>query len=457
MKGVSVMRSLFNKKQAQNLTGVSSERVKLLVSEKLGDTEQVYAKPKYKKASVAIILAATLCITTAIAANSSWLIHYIFNDKVPDKILAEIENITQSMSYKNYTITVEQALFGKSTAYLIVSVEAKTSEDFQKMGDNSDDFIEFIYDLGITYMYEGEKSEWSIDYGLPELDNGRKKYIAVEYMDENPKNSDFLVYANPNDEPDLYIRIPVKNMIKTVDFKIDQKVSNAVLDCIGSYNMKNSLDDVKTDLIVTDFSISSLDFTMNYKTNGKFGQPIGLIAFMMNDGSIYGQGELLQCNMCKFLDDNENYCYFKFNNLELSSNIKAVIIDKTVYPLDKSEPYKLKEDILFKPFIADYIPFPDKNYGSGLSINDVCEKIGANFSFDEKAQTVSITYKGKTSILNIGTTNIKFPLTGTETQVITDIVGEDIVCDRLSQIIGFNTVYINFDEQSKNGDLYIAP
>ena len=231
MKGVSVMRSLFNKKQAQNLTGVSSERVKLLVSEKLGDTEQVYAKPKYKKASVAIILAATLCITTAIAANSSWLIHYIFNDKVPDKILAEIENITQSMSYKNYTITVEQALFGKSTAYLIVSVEAKTSEDFQKMGDNSDDFIEFIYDLGITYMYEGEKSEWSIDYGLPELDNGRKKYIAVEYMDENPKNSDFLVYANPNVEPDLYIRIPVKNMIKTVDFKIDQKVSNAVLDC----------------------------------------------------------------------------------------------------------------------------------------------------------------------------------------------------------------------------------
>lgn len=457
MKGVSVMRSLFNKKQAEKLTGVSSERVKLLVSEKLGDTEQVYTKTKYKKAAVAIILAAVLCVTTAIAANSSWLIHYIFNDKAPDKILAEIENINQSMSYKNYIITVEQALFGKSTAYLIVSVEAKTAEDFEKMGNTPDGFIEFIYDLGITYMYEGENSEWSIDYGLPELDNDRKKYIAVEYMDENPKNSDFLVYANPNDEPNLYIRIPVKNMIKAVDFKTNQKVSNAVLDCTGSYNMKNSIDDIKTDLIVTDFSISSLDFTMNYKTNGKFGKPIGLIAFMMNDGSIYGQGELLQCNMCKFLDDNENYCYFKFNNLELSSNIKAVIIDKTVYPLDKSEPYKLEEDISFKPFIADYIPFSDKNYGSGLSVNDVCEKIGANFSFDEKAQTVSITYKGKTSILNIGTTNIKFPLTGTETQVITDIVGEDIVCDRLYQVIGFDTVYINFDEQGKNGDLYIAP
>ena len=451
------MRSLFNKKQAEKLTGVSSERVKLLVSEKLGDTEQVYTKTKYKKAAVAIILAAVLCVTTAIAANSSWLIHYIFNDKAPDKILAEIENINQSMSYKNYIITVEQALFGKSTAYLIVSVEAKTAEDFEKMGNTPDGFIEFIYDLGITYMYEGENSEWSIDYGLPELDNDRKKYIAVEYMDENPKNSDFLVYANPNDEPNLYIRIPVKNMIKAVDFKTNQKVSNAVLDCTGSYNMKNSIDDIKTDLIVTDFSISSLDFTMNYKTNGKFGKPIGLIAFMMNDGSIYGQGELLQCNMCKFLDDNENYCYFKFNNLELSSNIKAVIIDKTVYPLDKSEPYKLEEDISFKPFIADYIPFSDKNYGSGLSVNDVCEKIGANFSFDEKAQTVSITYKGKTSILNIGTTNIKFPLTGTETQVITDIVGEDIVCDRLYQVIGFDTVYINFDEQGKNGDLYIAP
>ena len=451
------MRSLFNKKQAEKLTGVSSERVKLLVSEKLEDTEQVYTKPKYKKAAVAIILAAALGITTAIAANSSWLIHYIFNDKAPDKILAEIENINQSMSYKNYIITVEQALFGKSTAYLIVSVEAKTAEDFEKMGNTPDGFIEFIYDLGITYMYEGENSEWSIDYGLPELDNDRKKYIAVEYMDENPKNSDFLVYANPNDEPNLYIRIPVKNMIKAVDFKTNQKVSNAVLDCTGSYNMKNSIDDIKTDLIVTDFSISSLDFTMNYKTTGKFGQPIGLIAFMMNDGSIYGQGELLQCNMCKFLDDNENYCYFKFNNLELSSNIKAVIIDKTVYPLDKSEPYKLEEDILFKPFIADYIPFSDKNYGSGLSVNDVCEKIGANFSFDEKAQTVSITYKGKTSILNIGTTNIKFSLTGTETQVITDIVGEDIVCDRLYQVIGFDTVYINFDEQGKNGDLYIAP
>ncbi len=447
------MRNLFNKKQAEQLTGVSSERVKLLVSEKLG--EEIYKKPRYKKkATIAIILAAALCITTAIAANSSWLIHYIFNDKAPDKILAEIENINQSMSYKNYIITVEQALFGKSTAYLIVSVEAKTDDDFQKMGDNSDDFIEFIYDLGITYMYEGENSEWSIDYSLPELDNGRKKYIVVEYMDENPKNSDFLVYANPNDEPDLYIRIPVKNMIKTVDFKIDQKVSNAVLDCTGSYNMKNSLDDIKTDLIVTDFSISSLDFTVNYKTNGKFGQPIGLIAFMMNDGSIYGQGEFLDYNEHKTIADYEQYI-FTFKNIMEFDNIKAIIIDKTVYPLDKSKPYKLDKDMLFKPFISDGIG--RTHGGFAPSIEDVCEKIGAHFSFDEKAQTVTITYNGKTTTLNIGTTNIKFANRATETEIITEIMGENIICNNLDDILGIEFMYINFNEQGQNGDFYIAP
>lgn len=452
------MRNSFNKKEAEKLTGVSSERVKLLVSEKLGDTEQIYKKPRYKKATIAIIVTAALSITTAIAANSSWLIHYIFDDKSPDNISSEIEDINKSISDGEYVVTLEQALFGETTSYFIVSIEALTDEAFEKMENNPGGFGGFIFfNLELTFKYDGEYAEGFSSRELPELDNGRKKYIAIEYTAENPQNSDLLVYPNTIDKPDLYMRIPVKSSIKALDFKINQKVSNVVLNGSYSYDMdKSSVKDNTTNLTITNLSISPLNFTLEYKPENKklYGTPINLIAFMMNDGSIHGQGEFLERNKHITIGDYEQYI-FTFKNIMEFNNIKAVIIDKTVYPLDKSEPYTLNEDILFEPFISDGIG--RTHGGFAPSIEDVCEKIGANLSFDEKAQTVTITYKGKTTILNIGTTNIKFPNRTSETEIITEIVSENIICNNLDDILGIEFMYINFDEQGQNGDLYIAP
>lgn len=449
------MRNLFNKKQAEQLTGVSSERVKLLVSEKLG--EEIYKKPRYKKkATIAIILAAALCITTAIAANSSWLIHYIFNDKAPDKISSEVEDINKSISDGEYVVTLEQALFGETTSYFIVSIEALTDEAFEKMENNPGGFGGFTFDLGLTFKYDGQVSEGFSSRDLPELDNGRKKYTAIEYTAENPKNSDLLVYPNIVDKPNLYMRIPIKNSIKTLDFEINQKISNAVLDSSLCDAGKNSIEDITTDLTIRKFSLSPFDFTLEYKPKNKISSigPVNLIAFIMNDGSIHGQSEFLQHNMSKTIGSYEQ-CIFEFKNIIEFDNIKAVIIDKTVYPLDKSKPYTLDKDILFEPFISDDIYLTVSGFVP--SIQEVCEKTGANFSLDEKAQTVTVTYNGKTTTLNIGTTTMKFPNSILETEVITEIVDENIICSNLDDILGIEFVGINFDENRENSDLYIAP
>ena len=449
------MRNLFNKKQAEQLTGVSSERVKLLVSEKLG--EEIYKKPRYKKkATIAIILAAALCITTAIAANSSWLIHYIFNDKAPDKISSEVEDINKSISDGEYVVTLEQALFGETTSYFIVSIEALTDEAFEKMENDPAGLSGFIFlNLELTLKYDGEYAEGVSSRELPELDNGRKKYIAIEYTGKNPKNSDLLVYTN-SDKPDLYMRIPVKSSIKALDFKINQKISNAVLDSSLCDAGKNSIEDITTDLTIRKFSLSPFDFTLEYKPKNKISSigPVNLIAFIMNDGSIHGQSEFLQHNMSKTIGSYEQ-CIFEFKNIIEFDNIKAVIIDKTVYPLDKSKPYTLDKDILFEPFISDDIYLTVSGFVP--SIQEVCEKTGANFSLDEKAQTVTVTYNGKTTTLNIGTTTIKFPNSILETEVITEIVDENIICSNLDDILGIEFVGINFDENRENSDLYIAP
>ena len=449
------MRNLFNKKQAEQLTGVSSERVKQLVSEKLG--EEIYKKPRYKKkATIAIILAAALCITTAIAANSSWLIHYIFNDKAPDKISSEVEDINKSISDGEYVVTLEQALFGETTSYFIVSIEALTDEAFEKMENNPGGFGGFTFDLGLTFKYDGQVSEGFSSRDLPELDNGRKKYTAIEYTAENPKNSDLLVYPNIVDKPNLYMRIPIKNSIKALDFEINQKISNAVLDSSLCDAGKNSIEDITTDLTIRKFSLSPFDFTLEYKPKNKISSigPVNLIAFIMNDGSIHGQSEFLQHNMSKTIGSYEQ-CIFEFKNIIEFDNIKAVIIDKTVYPLDKSKPYTLDKDILFEPFISDDIYLTVSGFVP--SIQEVCEKTGANFSLDEKAQTVTVTYDGKTTTLNIGTTTIKFPNSILETEVITEIVDENIICSNLDDILGIEFVGINFDENRENSDLYIAP
>ncbi len=449
------MRNLFNKKQAEQLTGVSSERVKQLVSEKLG--EEIYKKPRYKKkATIAIILAAALCITTAIAANSSWLTHYIFDDKAPDNISSEVEDINKSISDGEYVVTLEQALFGETTSYFIVSIEALTDEAFEKMENNPGGFGGFTFDLGLTFKYDGQVSEGFSSRDLPELDNGRKKYTAIEYTAENPKNSDLLVYPNIVDKPNLYMRIPIKNSIKALDFEINQKISNAVLDSSLCDAGKNSIEDITTDLTIRKFSLSPFDFTLEYKPKNKISSigPVNLIAFIMNDGSIHGQSEFLQHNMSKTIGSYEQ-CIFEFKNIIEFDNIKAVIIDKTVYPLDKSKPYTLDKDILFEPFISDDIYLTVSGFVP--SIQEVCEKTGANFSLDEKAQTVTVTYNGKTTTLNIGTTTIKFPNSILETEVITEIVDENIICSNLDDILGIEFVGINFDENRENGDLYIAP
>ena len=449
------MRNLFNKKQAEQLTGVSSERVKQLVSEKLG--EEIYKKPRYKKkATIAIILAAALCITTAIAANSSWLTHYIFDDKAPDNISSEVEDINKSISDGEYVVTLEQALFGETTSYFIVSIEALTDEAFEKMENNPGGFGGFTFDLGLTFKYDGQVSEGFSSRDLPELDNGRKKYTAIEYTAENPKNSDLLVYPNIVDKPNLYMRIPIKNSIKTLDFEINQKISNAVLDSSLCDAGKNSIEDITTDLTIRKFSLSPFDFTLEYKPKNKISSigPVNLIAFIMNDGSIHGQSEFLQHNMSKTIGSYEQ-CIFEFKNIIEFDNIKAVIIDKTVYPLDKSKPYTLDKDILFEPFISDDIYLTVSGFVP--SIQEVCEKTGANFSLDEKAQTVTVTYNGKTTTLNIGTTTIKFPNSILETEVITEIVDENIICSNLDDILGIEFVGINFDENRENSDLYIAP
>ena len=58
------------------------------------------------------------------------------------------------------------------------------------------------------------------------------------------KNSDLLVYPNIVDKPNLYMRIPIKNSIKALDFEINQKISNAVLDSSLCDAGKNSIEDI---------------------------------------------------------------------------------------------------------------------------------------------------------------------------------------------------------------------
>ena len=52
---------------------------------------------------------------------------------------------------------------------------------------------------------------------------------------------------------------------------------------------------------------------------------------------------------------------------------------------------------------------------------------------------------------------MKFPNSILETEVITEIVDENIICSNLDDILGIEFVGINFDENRENSDLYIAP
>ena len=74
------------------------------------------------------------------------------------------------------------------------------------------------------------------------------------------------------------------------------------------------------------------------------------------------------------------------------------------YPLDGGAPYAVEVDPKLYPFQLPLMDRLSEDSGYSLSVQALCEALGAGYSWNQETQTAVCTYRGTTVSLTVGST-----------------------------------------------------
>lgn len=80
--------------------------------------------------------------------------------------------------------------------------------------------------------------------------------------------------------------------------------------------------------------------------------------------------------------------------------VESVILGDLEYPVDSSGPVPAELDESLRPFVLYY---PGWSADDQVPAAELCSRLGAGCHWDREAGTVTITYRGHTAVLTVGT------------------------------------------------------
>ena len=371
---------------------------------------RTYMRQKIRFAAAAAAVVGLLA-GTALAAAGQWnvLDFYFEGDNTPADDYVNHE--TYSVSDDNYTLSVTSSVADTRSAYLLVTVEAKTDEaraalmadEFQNMDTFSVRVLEDeTAEPEPTPEVDGPVAEvpalaGSISMGEEEnLRTGTSRTFTINVQPisaaANGVQLRLGVMADDN-----YVELPL-DPVEPIELEI-----NAEGEGRGNFSHIEG-----GPVTLERVSLSPLSLHLDYSYRQEAGDPFPLLFFRMADGSLRTWAQMVD-------NDGSGSSYPKdgvvsssrdcqFRSVVELSELDAVVSNGMAYPLDGGAPEAFEVDPALYPFRIPLMEPLSESSGYSVPVRALCEGLGVECIWDNEAQTAAMTYRGVTIVLTPGST-----------------------------------------------------
>ena len=360
---------------------------------------RTYMRQKIRLAAAAAAVVGLLA-GTAQAAAGQWnvLDFYFEGDNTPADDYVNHE--TYSVSDDNYTLSVTSSVADTRSAYLLVTVEAKTDE--ARAALMADDFENIsTFDL---YTLSGDTANpeaalCGFGYGEDELlRTGSSRSYGMSTHEMGPAYA--LRLRAGFMEDGLYVDIPLTS-VEPLSLEI-----NAEGTSFGTtHNVKGG-----ASLTLDSISLSPLSLHMEYSYPAGGGEAEPLLLFRKTDGTLLSWGQVVGTSGGMFATGEEDSgtaflsADYRLRSVLDLSRLDAVVFNGMAYPLDGGAPEAVEIDPALYPFQIPLMAPLSESSGYGVPVRALCEGLGVACIWDNEAQTASMTYRGVTIVLTPGST-----------------------------------------------------
>lgn len=373
-------------------------------------------RPRRKwKTAVAAVAAAVLMTGTAFAAAyQAGVLDIFFRG---DTSSLESYRTIQSTEDENYRLTVDSLRDGDGL-YLYLTVEPKTEQAAQALPEIQWGPDTFSFTPGMTkgWWESEETTDPEVSRSFSIETNLTMK--ALETLEPITFSANFM-------EEDCTLQLPIQQSAPTASRSINQKIE---------VNPLTGETEYWTDVTIssTRFSYTSVQDKRGYTTlDGGRGVADPLIFLKMKDGSILtrsqlglgpaGEEQILDVEglseekrMDRIID------HFKI--VIDPTQVESLIVGGMEFPMDGSAPKEVQMDEALLPFYVEAMDYQDTqgNPGSYVSsVEELCEKLGADYSWNPETKTATGVYRGVTLRLSAGSGTAEIDGTPTPIQEYT--------------------------------------
>ena len=380
-------------------------RVAQLVNETLDAVPSERKRHMRQKWRTAAALAAAVLILTgsALAVARNWTVLDAYFGGSSEVGEALMNTTPYSVSDDNYTLTVTSSVADGSTAYLTVTVEARTPKAAEAL--MADDFENM--------------DTWSVAFPEPEeeREDGSAEMMAAAFgtQEEESLRTDtsrtwsMELTAGSGIPESVSLRLGVmeKGLRLEVPLTPAQSITVTVgAEGTGAGTLYHAAGGPVTLESVT---LSPLGLTLDYAYPVDSGESQPLLAFLGTDGTLDTWSQLVSDLSQGGSSQREGETVtasmdYAFRTVQDLSRMEAVVFEGTAYPLDGGEPYAVDVSGLPAPFQLPLMHRLTEGGGYTVPVRALCDALGIACEWDADTRSASMTFRGVTIVLTEGET-----------------------------------------------------
>lgn len=303
-----------------------------------------------------------------------------------------------SVSDDNYTMTVTSSLADGNELYFTVLIESKNDQARERLERTEfGDLLSYRIPGSSSYGSSGEIAPkdgvWHIDVSAS-WRSGKSASVRLNTMDEG-----------------IWLEFPVKP-VRSITLKVNaegQGMGNGSHAAGGPVTLKT--------VEVSPLSFH-IDFTSPYSDQGVpvlyFLYKDGVIKSMGQLGSVYYSGHGGPDSLFGSSETYRGQYTYSFPSVQDLSLMEAVIFEGMAYPLDGGDPYEVDMSGFVRPFAIPVGDLLEDSPDFSVPLFALCDGLGASYTWDETAGTVSAVYRGRTVTFTLGSKLVQQDVEGRE-------------------------------------------
>ena len=393
-------------------------------------------KKRNWRVGAALAAAAVLMTGSAFAVAYRWGVLEVFFHGDTSQVEPYVQTAVGSAENQDYRLTVDSAVCDSQTLYAIITVEGLNDQAVEDLISNKviaeshrEVWGQEMVDSLMVHGSAGPDTFWAAfaDSGThvsgiqdQELtapsDTSRSWRVKISRMDaDHQMDSGSILFWLGFMGKEYTVEIPTDTAMETVQLIINRDVQPEYPG--GATVFVQSLE----------LSPVSLSYVGTYWDAQRDADNPPLIFLRMKDGQILTRTQLgytfLEHATRINLDDMLFQVQYQTDTPVDLDQVASIILGDMEFPLDGSDPFPADMPENLCPFTCTEI-IPGENHFFRFPVEELCQKLGADYQWDESTQSADITYREVTLHLTVGQS--QYEVNGTLEDPLSKITQEQL-------------------------------